>query len=113
LPIVLGLVSTVKGWAGEAYPTLTRFRFAWLALLAVETVLQMWAANVTLNLTDTTPAKVLSNTDRVRATVAFVGFAVLSAINILIMFVLGDEGQVQSPGSLSEPLVPGIGRTDV
>ena len=48
-----------------------------------------------------------------RATVAFVGFAVLSAINILIMFVLGDEGQVQSPGSLAEPLVPGMGRTGV
>ena len=42
--------------AGSTYNTLARFRLAWIGLLSIATVLQMWAANVTLNLTDTAPS---------------------------------------------------------
>ena len=45
--------------AGSTYNTLARFRLAWIGLLAIATVLQMWAANVTLNLTDTAPSLVM------------------------------------------------------
>lgn len=42
--------------AGTSYNILARYRTAIVALLAVETALHMWAANVALNLTGTLPA---------------------------------------------------------
>ena len=33
------------------------------------------------------------DTERTRAWVTFAGFAVLSAVNILLLFVLGDDGE--------------------
>ena len=43
--------------AGTSYNVLARYRTAIVALLAVETALHMWGANVALNLTGVRPAK--------------------------------------------------------
>lgn len=50
------------------------------------------------------------NTERTRAWVSFAGFAVLSAVNILLMFVLGDNGE--GTLGLRDPLLGTAGVTD-
>lgn len=105
LPIVIGLVGSLLGKAGTAN-NLHRFRLSWMSLLAVATVLQMWGANVTLNLTDSIPKNFTSDTEITRAWVTFTGFAVLSAVDIVLIFVLGDDsGTYSIHGSNTESLL--------
>jgi hypothetical protein len=90
LPIVLGIVGSLLGRRGTSN-NLHRFRLSWMSVLAVATVLQMWGANVALNLTDSIPKNFTSHTEINRAWVTFIGFAVLSAVDIVLMFILGDD----------------------
>ena len=75
--------------AGSGNNVLNRFRLAWIGLLATCTALQMWSANVTLNLTDTYITKAESNTEVFRARVTFFGFAALAGLNAILILILG------------------------
>jgi hypothetical protein len=111
-PFALFLIVTLAGKNPRG--NLRRWRFPLIACLAIATMLQMWAANVMLNLIDTAPAQFLSSTERLRARVALFGFAALSAINIITMFMLGDDGAVTGLESdVLDPLLvgtPGLDR---
>ena len=74
---------------GSGNNLLQRYRLGIIGLLAVVTSLQMWSANVTLNLTDTLIRKAEDNSEVMRARVTFFGFAALSALNAVLIFILG------------------------
>lgn len=76
--------------AGSGNNVLNRYRMAWIGLLATCTALQMWSANVMLNLTDTLVVSAENNTDVTRARVTFFGFAALAALNTVLIFILGE-----------------------
>lgn len=91
LPILVGVVGSLAGLLGAGVNVLQRFRPAWIGILAISTSLQMWSANVMLNLTDTPISNAESSKEVLRAKVSFYGFAALSALNIILMFIIGDN----------------------
>eukprot|EP00884_Botryococcus_braunii_P017365 jgi/Botrbrau1/4311/Bobra.0232s0003.1 len=91
-PIAIGLLASLLGWLGSGYNILRRFRSAFIGLLAASLALHFWATNVTLNLTDTFSAhKYETDTERLRARVTWIGFAVSSALQAALILALGDE----------------------
>jgi hypothetical protein len=106
LPIVIGLVGSLLGKQGTA-SNLNRYRLGWMSLLSVATVLQIWGANVALNLTDSIPKNFTSATEINRAWVTFIGFAVLSAVNIVLIFILGDDSGAHLGNSTTDSLLSG------
>jgi preprotein translocase subunit SecG len=77
-------------WAGIVLTLLTRMitnlRLAWLAMLAIAAALTMWAANVALNVIDTTYAG-----DNKWAKVLFAGMLATAALQLLKIFLMGWE----------------------
>ncbi|CAL5218457.1 g138 [Coccomyxa viridis] len=121
LPLVLALFSALLGWFGGSRVTLGRFRMAFIGLLAVACALEMWAANVVLNLAGTHKLRsscgshsdatlFLSSTEVTRAKIALCGYCISAAFNALLIITLGDEGEAgQYAGSeaglgVDEPL---------
>jgi len=115
LPIAIALLSALIGTVrstGEAPPPgfafLHRYRLALIGLLGTVTALQMWACNETFKLVDSWPVPEHS-TEKLRAKVATVGFAMLSLFNVLLMFVLGDDSgssaDLLGTGIVDEPLL--------
>ena len=67
---------------------LGRFRVAWVAFLAIATMLFLWGSNVFLNLTDVVPPELLTAGEVARARLALVCFSLISALNILLIAAL-------------------------
>ncbi|KAK9797845.1 hypothetical protein WJX73_010406 [Symbiochloris irregularis] len=103
-PLVLGIVASWAGWIGSGGNWLNRYRTAIIGLLATCTALQMWSANVMLNLTDTLITKSEDSTEVMRARVTFLGFATLAALNAVLIIILGDDGPSASEAG-HEPLI--------
>ncbi|CAK0736794.1 hypothetical protein CVIRNUC_000804 [Coccomyxa viridis] len=114
LPLVLALFSALLGWFGGTYNTLNRYRMALIGLLAVATALEMWAANIALNLADSDATMFLSDTEVMRARIALCGYCISAAFSALLIVALGDDGErAQYAGAeagmgLNEPLEPSL-----
>jgi hypothetical protein len=101
-PIVAGMLASLLG----GLSVIRRWRFGWLTLLGVSTALHFWGANVALNLTDTHARAYETDLEILRAKWTLFGFSALSAINILTILVLGDDGEVTILDQLTrEPLL--------
>ncbi|CAL5218458.1 g139 [Coccomyxa viridis] len=109
--VIVGLI----GWMGApltpraSYNALNRYRMALIGMFAVATALQMWAANVLLNLADSDATDLLGKTEVTRARVTLIGYCATAAFNALLIITLGDDGEPSAYEVLhpdvTEPLV--------
>lgn len=108
-PLVAGILASLLTADGGA--AVRRYRNAWIGYAAISTVLHMLATNATLNVTDTYPTSTyITSEERLRAIVSTIGFGAGAALNIALLFLLGDNGT----GDLrdeEEPLIDGRSAT--
>ncbi|CAK0736800.1 hypothetical protein CVIRNUC_000805 [Coccomyxa viridis] len=107
-PLIVALIVALIGWMGASYNALNRYRMALVGLLSIATALQMWAANVTLNLADSKATDFMSDTEVTRARVTLIGFCATAAFNAMLIIVLGDDGEPAAyevlPPEATQPL---------